>query len=495
MNRVSGIRRGLTVCLLGLAWPALALADGRIEGRARFERIKGQPQAGWVELFEYDVFASPVQSPPIGHAVRTGMPPNMPPTLDGAYAFNVQPGVHSILFDHPRMLGRAQLIADITVQDQQTATVYIEPKLDYSTHTLDISHTTGNAGDWYQSFVATGTAITGIGFILAESRLIDLRVCILERDSASSIVDWPEVACRERLDVTGLVDQAMRFRTGEVPTTPGKQYAVRLAEISGAGPKLFKRDKDSKSYAAGRAFNASGAAQNFDLNLLLFTDQDYTRVTIATRTDGPGNTFVADLTLRAGQTFKAKGRALAGANVWVKGRDTWDLDFTWRVRKDGPTGDIIGHPKTTKALLENGLTALQGVSYNPDDVPLTKGQTYFIEFSSTGGFTPYAMPDDDYADGDAYIDNTLRFGRDWSMTLLEYAAPFIQTDFDDDGDVDADDLAHFQTCWTGPHTGPPTPECDSADLDGDDDVDQSDFGRFQRCLSGDQAPPPPDCSG
>ncbi|HOW71043.1 MAG TPA: putative Ig domain-containing protein [Phycisphaerae bacterium] len=68
-------------------------------------------------------------------------------------------------------------------------------------------------------------------------------------------------------------------------------------------------------------------------------------------------------------------------------------------------------------------------------------------------------------------------------------------DFNLDGDVDADDLAVFASCMTGPeipHNG--TPDCLSADFDTDSDVDQSDFGVFQRCYSGANKPADPNCA-
>lgn len=75
--------------------------------------------------------------------------------------------------------------------------------------------------------------------------------------------------------------------------------------------------------------------------------------------------------------------------------------------------------------------------------------------------------------------------------LVTTAAP---ADFDLDGDVDGDDLAHMVDCRTGPAIESLAPGCDDADLDGDQDVDQSDFGLFQRCHSGEGYSPDPDCA-
>lgn len=70
---------------------------------------------------------------------------------------------------------------------------------------------------------------------------------------------------------------------------------------------------------------------------------------------------------------------------------------------------------------------------------------------------------------------------------------YLPGDSDGDGDVDLDDVAHFQDCASGPEL-PLTPGCEDNDLDGDADVDQSDFGIFQRCYSGPNAAADPNCA-
>jgi len=68
-------------------------------------------------------------------------------------------------------------------------------------------------------------------------------------------------------------------------------------------------------------------------------------------------------------------------------------------------------------------------------------------------------------------------------------------DFDQDCDVDLDDLAVFESCASGPsiaHQG--TPTCLTADSEDDNDVDQADFAVFQRCFSGPDMPADPNCA-
>jgi len=68
-------------------------------------------------------------------------------------------------------------------------------------------------------------------------------------------------------------------------------------------------------------------------------------------------------------------------------------------------------------------------------------------------------------------------------------------DADGDGDVDQDDFAVFQTCFTGSGGGVPE-GCNCFDKDplgGDGDIDSLDFGVFENCASGPAIPADPGC--
>lgn len=74
------------------------------------------------------------------------------------------------------------------------------------------------------------------------------------------------------------------------------------------------------------------------------------------------------------------------------------------------------------------------------------------------------------------------------VDAVSIVKPYLFPDFDCDNDVDADDLAYFLSCFTGPALGPPEGDCARADFDQDGDVDQADFAILQRCLSGPDQP-------
>jgi hypothetical protein len=105
-----------------------------------------------------------------------------------------------------------------------------------------------------------------------------------------------------------------------------------------------------------------------------------------------------------------------------------------------------------------------------------KGWSYnisydWITFTNAGAFAP--------GEEDAVIGRSLAAG-----TCDPCYGRVIWADADDDGDVDQDDYAVFQTCYD-PSSVPGDPEyCSCFDQDGDSNVDNDDFLEFQACATG-----------
>ncbi len=71
--------------------------------------------------------------------------------------------------------------------------------------------------------------------------------------------------------------------------------------------------------------------------------------------------------------------------------------------------------------------------------------------------------------------------------------PSQPADVDFDQDVDMDDYALIQSCFSGEFVPQTDPACAPAILDGDDDVDTNDLNLFLGCLSGANVPADPTC--
>jgi len=102
--------------------------------------------------------------------------------------------------------------------------------------------------------------------------------------------------------------------------------------------------------------------------------------------------------------------------------------------------------------------------------------------------------------GLAMDDSVIRPGPGGAKTWMDAASPPGTTicnyegalaDVDKDGDVDQDDFAMFQVCYTGGGSGgvPSEPSyCQCFDRDNDDDIDSDDFTVFQDCATGPYVP-------
>jgi len=307
-------------------------------------------------------------------------------------------GTYSILVNQPLFFIRPKVVPGVVIQNGQTTTANVELPIDYSTYFRDNNQWTGPDTYWYQTFTATGTSVTGVDFVIADGDSPNAEVAILEDNGNPDVRAWRFVGSRTMSGVGAVTDNWVRWRSGEIPMTPGKRYAVRVS-VTGGDNKLqpYKRNHDANSYgpSKGQAYNSAGQPQSFDLNYVVFADNDGTRITMNKRTGGVGNLQDGNFRDRWGHTFTAGGTSLAGVDVWAAGAENrWDIDFTWRIRENGPTGRQIGPTKTTQAGYQAFGVGLHGASYNPGDVPLIAGHTYFVEFAAltpppeSPGFNP-----------------------------------------------------------------------------------------------------------
>lgn len=129
-----------------------------------------------------------------------------------------------------------------------------------------------------------------------------------------------------------------------------------------------------------------------------------------------------------------------------------------------------------------------------DTLHFPAGQTWSITYnSSPGTITIGPCPDVD-SDGVCNSDD-LCPGTVAGATVDADGCPDppIPADFDEDGDVDGDDVTAFEACASGPAI-PLTAGCEDKDFDNDGDGDQSDFGVVQLCYSGQNNPGDPNCA-
>ena len=300
------------------------LLGGHIAGdAARFERIKGKPHMGYVEVYENNLFLSPPDDTTIGPHRRLGTvclidTPSGPECLDGylpgggCYCVDNMPGgTYSILVNQPEFFVRPAVRPHVVIPNTQRIIVNVDIAIDYSTYfDLVNGQWTGPDPAWYQTYTATGTSVTGVSFVLAGTSATTATVSILRDNGDPNPVNWTRVGSRQEPGIGSLTDNWVRWRSGEIPTIPGVRYAVKVEGDNGNIQPL-KRNKDGNSYVGGRAYNAAGQPQNFDLQYVVFADNDGTIVTMSKRTGGIGTLEDGFFSTKWGQTFLAHGTSLA----------------------------------------------------------------------------------------------------------------------------------------------------------------------------------------
>jgi hypothetical protein len=406
---------------------SLIANGGTVTGHGRFLKIAGNPAMGYSELYESDLFLSPPNNSMMGPVRRLGAPPAPDPvTYDGFYRIDGMPaGTYSIYVNQPDFFISPKVVPNVNIPASGTVTVNVDLDVDYSTAFTGDQQWTEWAWDNYQTFVAKGASVRGITWRMAGSGLYDGKVGIvkvLEDNGSANPANWKLVGWGNDPQVNADSDEWVRFNSGQIPLTAGKKYAIGV-HIEG-GEAIYKRNKDANSYSQGTAYDANGVARPYDLNITVFTDPadgggDDTLVTHTRKSPGPG---VFDGSLNSttwGQSFVATGTSLAAADLFAAGPTGFAL--TWRVRDGGPGGPQIGPTKNVQGAYFASTTVLAGVSWNPGEITLVPGHTYYIEASNAGGFTPYLQEKwNAFADGDAYRNGTLRAGSDLAMTILEY---------------------------------------------------------------------------
>ena len=414
---VSRNHASFITALLLLTPLAVSYADGTVSGRCRFEKIKGRPSAGYIELYEWNIFLASDGGLVEGQSYRCGHEYG-----DGTYHFTAPAGGYTMYVSQPIFFARPKLVTGVQISDGQTTTVNPELNLDYSCYYMDQWEW---GSPWYQTFVATGTSINRIQWRIAGWNCSSIAVSVRE-SNGGNVTTWPQVGPTKTAN-TGYGDMWTGYRSGDIPTTPGQTYAVKLTG-QGGDFAIDKRNEDGNGYTQGQAFDSGGNPRTMDLNITVFSDNDGTLLAYAKTTHGLGS--LTGWAGTWGQTFRATGNGLAAADLWYAST-TWDIGVRFRIFTNDPSGTQIGPTKTSRGAAQTGGVGLVGVSYAPGEVPLTPGNTYYIEMSvpdDPWGFTPYQFDEgvDDYPYGMGYMSSGPQSNVDLNMTIMEYAGPAPQ---------------------------------------------------------------------
>jgi hypothetical protein len=433
-----------SLCVLAiLVSPVLALADepsppmGRIIAHARVPNIMGHPETGFVELYEFDMWLNG-EGLTEGHVRRCGAPPYEGTTHNGYCPFDLPPGNYAILLHQPEWFCRPAVVPDITVKPGSNPDRDVIPAMDYccvsgtkfgSWEKPGLPKPWATAKVFHQTFVAKGTSITHAHFKLAGAKAKSARVSIHEVRDGIPPEQWKQVG-PERIDpkIGSLNDNWVGWRSGDLPTVPGRHYALRVQGQGEAGENdismVVHHDAAGPGYDNGTGY-ADGVAQKYDLYASISSDSDGTVIPYMRVHDvkpgelGGGGTW--------SQTWVAKGKALAGIDMLVAwSSEQKGVKAEIRIHENDPKGKQIGVAKRAEAAWWGPGYGFLGAAWQPGEVELQPGKTYCAEFVTIPPYKGYSAgvvndPRNAYPDGNAFRDGKPVPDRDLEMTVVEYA--------------------------------------------------------------------------
>lgn len=379
----------------------------------------------------------------------------------GWYRISGGAGRYTLVFSNPAHFIRPIVATNVFLADGERVDRDVSPRFDHAVF-FEGSWDEKPAAEYVQPFVARGTSVTHVGFKLAHDGVdgggpgAQTLLLSVHREGDGPPEGWEQVG--PSVPVPG-VDcggpKSLAFSagwcSGEVPTTPGETYAIRIrAEIPGAAFQAFWMPRPGGAGGCYRVGKDGGRGfTGRDLWLAVGTDSDGILVPYAKRVHRQFVDF-AGFRSRWSQTYVAQGWGLAGATLYAAVGGTQPplsrQRVRVRVREGGPNGPVVG---VEKVAIGNGnytgdaSWGAFGVAFAPGEAPLEPGKVYAVDFESIEtretlygfvnikgqvsderpGFNPYRkVPPDDYAGGTAYAGGESAVDFDLDMQIVEYAA-------------------------------------------------------------------------
>lgn len=364
-----------------------AWANGSFHGFSHFEKVKGRPDLGMVQLYEYKAFLTP-DGNGTGFSYHCGDPGTCPEPYTGCMWWpSVPPGRYSLLSVFPDFFPRGKVVTDILIISGQRTERNADQPLDFSAYYTKEQWDPIGAAVILQTFLATGVSVSRISFAKADdNRQGSIRMSV-HRDNGGLIENWPQVGPERVVGRQGYGgDHWAAWNSGDVPLTPGTMYAVRLEAVN--GPNIQPYWCDDSFYPYGRGYRATQSAPvNRDYFMAVFTDNDGTLATMQARDWDSGILAGATFYDRWAQSYQARGSSLAGAAVRATiggGSGGWNFPLRISVHAGAPDGPQVGPVKTMPNAFAPYI-GQSGVSYNPGEVPTTFGQTYWIVYQRPDG--------------------------------------------------------------------------------------------------------------
>lgn len=397
---------------------------GNFHGHARFEKIKGDPSWGHVELYEYKAFLSP-DGNGTGYSYHCGDPGTAQHPYTGCITFrDIPPGTYSLMVSWGEFYPRGKVVSGVVISDGMWTEQNADQPIDYSGYLSKYNWDSAGGNPIYQTFVATGSSIVRASFAKADSSTGGQVYFSIHEDNGGNVEDWPQVGPTRSVNRGGSGgDHWVAWQAGEVPTMPGRMYAIRLYATNGVNIQPYWSLDSLYPQGTGYRESQSNPAEH-DYYIVIFSDNDGTIATMMVRSSGYN--YLVGWYDRWAQSYTARGISLAGASLMVTigGAGGWDFSVRVTVHSGSPDGPQVGPTKVMPCAFAP-FAGVAGVCYSRGEVPTTIGQTYWIvyEREGGGGFNTYRMNEGNVYSGGtaAYYDGSWhsQFFDLW-MNLYEY---------------------------------------------------------------------------
>ncbi len=445
-------------------------AQGSFHGHARVEKIKGDPSKGYVELYEYKAFLTPVGGNETGYSYHIGDPGTAIDPYTGCITWTgVKPETYTLFTSWGEFYPRGKVVPSVVITSgNQTVQDALQP-VDYSAYYDRGSWDNQGSNPIFQTFTGSGNSITRVSFSKADdSKDGQIQVSIHE-SNGGEVQTWPQIGTRQSVNRSGLgADHWVGWDAGEVVTKPGKTYAVRLYATNGVNIQPYWCNDSLVPNGTGYRGSQNSPAGH-DYYIIVFSDSDGTIHTMTNRSAKYLRLFQVYHD-RFAQSYTARGGAFAGSSLMATlgGSSGWRFNVRVSVHSGTPGGPQIGPAKIMPCAFAP-FAGVAGAAFGPNEVPTVAGQTYWVVYERYGatGFNAYMMNEGNtYAGGSgAYCDGNTwtTVQEDLLINIFEYTAAVptptpspsptpppvtpLDVDFNKDGVVDQFDLLILIEHW------------------------------------------------
>ena len=283
--------------------------------------------------------------------------------------------------------------------------------------TWDVSWHPGAA----QTFVAAGTCVLKVTIRIA-SPSAEFSVSIRQGGPTG-----PQIGPTRTGTAGNGGAQTLVWQPGEVPTTPGETYCVKVVRTDGQPFSIYLVDPlvdngDACPEGCVWWFDGSNWRPDWsmDTGIIIISDGDGLLCNLNTGKWGKWGTKLSAAS-NFGQTFVARGTGLVSASFTV------DTSANYVVSLYDYSGGTIGaQVGTSKILAAGAYVESNGVVWSPGEYPpLVPGNTYYLEIrrQDIGTFGAYRTNGNNYADGTLFVNRIAQPSYDLATTIYVESAP------------------------------------------------------------------------